>query len=209
MGEVSKGEGRTVLFVSHNMAAIQQLCNHLIYLRNGIVDYKGAVLDGLNIYFNSIRQANDSNKEVFRKRNKDNKKAIITGFDVRLDKDTNSLSIFVNVEARLLMEKIEVAVGINDALGTRLVTFHSRFTQQQFNLKQGVNKFVCDTENFFLKQDNYSINIFLGSQYETLDYLDVPVDFEIPEYSFYDAGLIPDSSQGYIMARHNWSLKNN
>jgi lipopolysaccharide transport system ATP-binding protein len=35
MGEVSKGEGRTVLFVSHNMGAIKQLCNKGILLQNG------------------------------------------------------------------------------------------------------------------------------------------------------------------------------
>jgi lipopolysaccharide transport system ATP-binding protein len=35
MGEVSKGEGRTVLFVSHNMTSIKQLCNKGILLENG------------------------------------------------------------------------------------------------------------------------------------------------------------------------------
>lgn len=37
MGEVSKGEGRTVLFVSHNMASIKQLCKNAISLENGEV----------------------------------------------------------------------------------------------------------------------------------------------------------------------------
>ena len=35
MGDVSKGEGRTVLFVSHNMAAVKSLCNKGIFLENG------------------------------------------------------------------------------------------------------------------------------------------------------------------------------
>ena len=40
MGDVSKGEGRTVLFVSHNMAAISNLCSKAIYLKNGsLIDY--------------------------------------------------------------------------------------------------------------------------------------------------------------------------
>lgn len=37
MGDVSKGEGRTVLFVSHNMSAIQKLCNTSIFLEKGII----------------------------------------------------------------------------------------------------------------------------------------------------------------------------
>lgn len=35
MDDVSKGEGRTILFVSHNMTAINSLCNRVIYLKNG------------------------------------------------------------------------------------------------------------------------------------------------------------------------------
>jgi ABC-type polysaccharide/polyol phosphate transport system ATPase subunit len=41
MGDVSKGEGRTVLFVSHNMSAVQKLCNNVIFLNNGIIDSIG------------------------------------------------------------------------------------------------------------------------------------------------------------------------
>jgi lipopolysaccharide transport system ATP-binding protein len=37
MGDVSKGEGRTILFVSHNMTAINSLCKQVIYLKNGHV----------------------------------------------------------------------------------------------------------------------------------------------------------------------------
>lgn len=41
MGEVSKGEGRTVLFVSHNMHAIKTLCNRAIYMQNGTLRSDG------------------------------------------------------------------------------------------------------------------------------------------------------------------------
>ncbi len=41
MGEVSKGEGRTVLFVSHNMGSISQLCDNSILLQNGLLDEFG------------------------------------------------------------------------------------------------------------------------------------------------------------------------
>ena len=43
MGDVSKGEGRTVLFVSHNMSAIAQLCRSAILLENGRLSQYGAV----------------------------------------------------------------------------------------------------------------------------------------------------------------------
>ncbi len=50
MNDVSKGEGRTVLFVSHNMGAIKNLCNKGIVLDNGVVTFQGDTTDAINKY---------------------------------------------------------------------------------------------------------------------------------------------------------------
>ena len=50
MKDVSKGEGRTVLFVSHNMASIKQLCKTGILLDKGKVTFSGSVLDTVAEY---------------------------------------------------------------------------------------------------------------------------------------------------------------
>lgn len=50
MQDVSKGEGRTVLFVSHNMAAVRSLCTRGIMLKNGTVDFIGSIPETLNHY---------------------------------------------------------------------------------------------------------------------------------------------------------------
>lgn len=50
MGDVSKGEGRTVLFVSHNIGAVKTLCQKGIYLKNGLLDYKGEIEETISQY---------------------------------------------------------------------------------------------------------------------------------------------------------------
>jgi len=50
MGEVSKGEGRTVLFVSHNMASVESLCNQGIVLDNGFVLFEGGMKQSISSY---------------------------------------------------------------------------------------------------------------------------------------------------------------
>lgn len=50
MQDVSQGDGRTVLFVSHNMASIRQLCKHGILLENGCVKSIGDVDDIVDLY---------------------------------------------------------------------------------------------------------------------------------------------------------------
>jgi lipopolysaccharide transport system ATP-binding protein len=50
MQDVSKGEGRTVLFVSHNMASIKALCKTGILLQNGNVNFDGKIDDVVDLY---------------------------------------------------------------------------------------------------------------------------------------------------------------
>ena len=50
MQDVSKGEGRTVLFVSHNMGSIRQLCNRGVVLDKGLVEYDGDVGEAIALY---------------------------------------------------------------------------------------------------------------------------------------------------------------
>lgn len=50
MQDVSQGEGRTVLFVSHNMMSVQRLCKHGILLENGSIKYTGDISDTIHSY---------------------------------------------------------------------------------------------------------------------------------------------------------------
>ncbi len=50
MQDVSRGQGRTVLFVSHNMAAVRSLCTRGVMLKNGTIDFVGSIPDTLDHY---------------------------------------------------------------------------------------------------------------------------------------------------------------
>lgn len=64
MDEVADS-GRTVLFVSHNMAAVGQLCDRCITLQGGGVHFDGGVKEGIEAYFKSIGRANSAAIVVF------------------------------------------------------------------------------------------------------------------------------------------------
>lgn len=55
MGEISAGQGRTVLFVSHNMTSVQNLCKTGILLSKGTVKYGGLINDVINEYQEKIK----------------------------------------------------------------------------------------------------------------------------------------------------------
>lgn len=204
MKDVS-GEGRTVIFVSHNMAAVHQLCNEVVYLKAGVLQFRGSVNEGLARYNDSINSSKERMEELLLKRNVGNKKAYIADAEVIRHQDRITINILVKAIQEL--SKTEIAVGINDEIGNRIITFHSRFTNQTFDLKEGINKLTCEASNINLKTGAYSMNIFVGNKYETLDFTDTPLDFDIPEYVFYPGGITPDSSHGSVMTKHNWEIK--
>jgi lipopolysaccharide transport system ATP-binding protein len=55
MGDVSKGEGRTILFVSHNMDSIRTLCNKGMVLKNGGIQFNGEVDNAISSYLRNSK----------------------------------------------------------------------------------------------------------------------------------------------------------
>ena len=53
MQDISKGEGRTVLFVSHNMASVKKLCKTGIVLENGSIVFNGNIEQSVNFYISN------------------------------------------------------------------------------------------------------------------------------------------------------------
>ncbi len=59
IGEVSKGSGRTVLFVSHNMSAVKQLCSRALVFKNGQLEYQSSVSNAVG-YYQKIQELSSS-----------------------------------------------------------------------------------------------------------------------------------------------------
>ena len=64
MGDISKGEGRTVLFVSHNMAAVQSLCSHGLVIDKGNIVFDGNVTDSINKYLDLGNKVESSDANI-------------------------------------------------------------------------------------------------------------------------------------------------
>lgn len=81
MDEVSKREGRTILFVSHNLAAVEHLCQKAIYLNKGLIAYNGSINTGIKYYLKEHSRSIPNKKsglyvETVRIRNQDSVESI-------------------------------------------------------------------------------------------------------------------------------------
>ncbi|MDA8910768.1 ABC transporter ATP-binding protein, partial [Crocinitomicaceae bacterium] len=107
MQDVSKGEGRTVLFVSHNMSSVRNLCSSAILLENGMVSFSGSVDKTITQYLTS-----GLNKETIEI--KFDKNEIVSGFK-KIYFSNKSQNIFdwsENIKINFLFEIVDKAYAI-------------------------------------------------------------------------------------------------
>jgi lipopolysaccharide transport system ATP-binding protein len=198
MEEVTHKEGRTILFVSHNLAAIQGLCPKSFLLDKGSLIKAGHTSDVINLYINSFLQ-----KQEILKKNP-NKKIYIDNIIVH-ENNPGEFTFRIIIHSQVEEKKLQIGIGIDNTFQQRLTTLFSRWYNKNLELKPGANTFQCKTNNFFLKPGNYHLNIFAGNHFEAFDYIEQATMFEVKPYSFFPSNNIPDDTQGNIMVKQDWN----
>ena len=177
MKEVSTKEGRTVLFVSHNMGAIRALCQTAIILKNGTTHYIGTVEDGVANYLR-ISDENFQNSLLERTDREGNGKFKFIAIDIKNGKGERTNSVFCNEKTSIEIEfnqvgidltKLIITVGFKD-INNGLIAFFST-DEMGFILNDRTNFFMLDIPHISLRPSNYSIWLF--ASYETTS----PSDF--------------------------------
>ena len=120
MQDVSKNEGRTVLFVSHNMASIQQLCQTGLILSNGTISFSGKISEAIQRYMMNEEKIHSLDDEGFfdldKIRDNVNSNNLFKKIRVLNNKNVPSKS-FYNLES------LKVEVILNDQVNNSSVDF--------------------------------------------------------------------------------------
>lgn len=164
MGDVTKGEGRTVLFVSHNMGSVKSLCQDAILMSNGSINYIGNVDNTINKYFNTNKQVNSNQYDYTAVGNNIFKLEQITfqnkGLEV-IDIISDDKEILFKTKFILNSnqpERYHITYHIQNDYGETLFSFGT--FQYNQNLKEGENLIVCKFPAKFFQSGNYYFSLF-------------------------------------------------
>jgi lipopolysaccharide transport system ATP-binding protein len=206
MGDISKGEGRTVLFVSHNISAILNLCSAGIYLKNGSLLSLGDCSSVVKEYFDD-RLNSKSDKVQIDSTNKDvwlvdmnfqsESSMVIRTFD--------DVNVNIIIESKKKLENVLVGIGINDMNENRVVTFFSKFYNSSFDLNIGLNNIGCSITNFCIKPGLYTVEVYIGDGYNIYDYYDKGFKLYVEVSDNKSQLIYPDSSQGNLVLNQKWN----
>jgi lipopolysaccharide transport system ATP-binding protein len=184
MQDISRNGGRTVLFVSHNMAAIRQLCSKTIILENGSVIFEGNTNEGIDVYFNLNEESKIRNGVCLSDNISENpfiKKVVITNsvnFEEPSVKFYHNEEILLNIEYSNQIPIVTFTVGIAllDLHKNKLFTNHFDFTQSR--VKAG--KIRCKIPKDIFNQGVYSFDVAIFQKGGTVfNYLENICEFEI------------------------------
>jgi lipopolysaccharide transport system ATP-binding protein len=202
MNDVSKGEGRTVLFVSHNMAAVQNLCFKGILLENGIIKKTGVINDVLAEYLVSTKIENVKLSEnTNRKGNgflkftdgffiSDNDNNIETFKDLKI-----KLNFELNFPSKIMQSRIDI--GINNFMGDRVAWLSSNVVISEFSIFSNSIEFLI--KDLPLAPGDYTLNIYSEINNEIADWLTEVMPFTIIEKDYYKTGKLTLKNQGNIL----------
>lgn len=133
MQDVSQGQGRTVLFVSHNMASVKMLCNSGIVLKNGMIDKVGNIQECVQHYIRHqiseitshmlISDKNRVDKGQY-KREIEFKEAWILNDNPAEMANDEPLKIRLRIKRNSFVSKSQFAVGIINELNTCVAYYH-------------------------------------------------------------------------------------
>lgn len=173
MKDVSTGEGKTVLFVSHNMTSVQKLCEGGLFLKNGAVDLFGKIADCIERYNSTINQ---DEKNILQKVIIDDSFRVYQDMQRRIasfisiefcNKHSNNLfssseelSLVITIKSIKKLENFRIAIGINSIDDTPVGL---SFSQETLHIKEQEELIVVLTlKNHYLAKGSYYINLSLG-----------------------------------------------
>jgi lipopolysaccharide transport system ATP-binding protein len=207
------GEGRTVLFVSHNMAAVQQLCSRAVLLENGEIKADGEVKDVTQSYLMSVKKLGE--KSLFERKDR-------TGGDIAkfisiefFDRDSGEVLNVIdsgrNLEIKIELDSSRV---INDSLTVSIVFFNiygsymfacqSDAIGKTFSMQQGKNSFSCMIDRFPLKEGNYFYNLIAYRGNQILDWVREAGTISVIDSDYYGTGKIPATSYSGVLIDYDW-----
>lgn len=210
MKDVSRGQGRTVLFVSHNMASVKSLCSAGILLQHGGISFQGSIEHTVNNYLN-INQHSATQFEEAARYDCHEFKLINLWVGVPQSDKTPDEYDTIEIGCELLIktnDHIHLTYVLYGALEEPLFTFTHAHTGNS-RLKKGLNQVVCNIPNGFLNIGDYSLSLYLIKDRRTSIFTEQSILTFRVEAGERPIGAWMGKEPGFIKPSFEWKIEVN
>ncbi|HLM21761.1 MAG TPA: ABC transporter ATP-binding protein [Propionibacteriaceae bacterium] len=202
-------EGRTVLFVSHNMAIIQALCSRVVVLDRGRVIADGAPDNAIGVYLKTLERVNTT--DLLDRTDRSGRGAIlvktaeVTGGLSGVIRSGEPLSIIV--EPTGVLRDSTCALHFHNALGQPVATLDSSAPSKRDEQEEDASRavFRCDVSELLLVPGAYRVDITLTGDGYRQDVLPGAVMFDVEQGMVGERAVTP-GGVGDVAMPHRWRV---
>ncbi len=210
--ETVSRSGRTILFVSHSMAAVQSLCTRAIVLRSGLVALDGQISEAIAEYQATADRAEydiDLREHAARVI-----KVEPSLSRLRILDDSGSAGVLtvgrsatftVDVLPRRRLRNAAVALHFIAPLGQRVMTLHSGYQAQATGAIDSPSRFECCCPALQLAPGRYRIVVAIAAAGEQLDRIEPATSIEVAPADYYSTGKVPPQGDGVFWPTALWT----
>ena len=169
LGDVARLDSRTILFVSHNMAAIEALCQRCIYLEKGRVAFDGSTADAISRYLSAGSESHESAVGVFdldgepgNERGYLRRLRVLskTGQPVDSVRMGDGFTLIVEVDGLADMHGTQVGIQIRSQLDQMLISIGTNQKQARtVSPHHDTEEFVFECDRMPLVPGNYTLTV--------------------------------------------------
>lgn len=214
MNDIAK-QGRTVLFVSHNMPAVVNLCTRAIVLNRGQVITDSTVDAGVEMYFRLLKEATSTSLTNRTDRKGDGRLRILSvehrnfrGEAVPAGASGAPLTLALQYESRdgCSLRGVHVAIGIHGQFDENLFHLATDTAEADFAHLPARGEIICTIPELPLQPGSYSFNLFCEVGGETADWIQGAGTIEVEAGDFFGSGRLPPHNQGPFLVRNSWQV---
>ena len=217
MSDVSKS-GRTILFVSHNMSAVQNLCGRAIVLGQGRLTFDGSTQEAIDHYVHTVYGEGRSGSHIIdlmkEGRRAGQRTPLLKTLELYTDEGlpakclSYGASFIVHTRCRLdePVPNVSIRVSFNTLVGECVFVADSGFDRAcVIEELAGERVFVCEVPSLSLIPGEYMINVALCARGSAIDRVEDATRFMILPADYYGTGTLP--KYGRCVLPHRWYIK--
>ncbi|WP_053976087.1 ABC transporter ATP-binding protein [Mangrovimonas xylaniphaga] len=208
MKEVSRGGERTVLFVSHNMASIQNLCSKVLVMQNGTFAYMGDTEDGVNFYLKQSREqiSLKLNERMDRTNGKnlrftDIKLLNFKGEVVEQAMSGMEVKFEISYSLKISLKNVAFRLVISNIDGQDLFLCNNAFSDKRIDINSE-GKFVFRIPKFPLPEGEYFIQLSAYSDKGIEDDIESVLKLDVEKGDFFLTGNVPVKKDGIFVEHY-------
>ena len=209
MGEIAHS-GRTILFVSHNLAAVAALCTRAILIDSGQLLADGDVDDVITHYLSSVQTTAGGRLDHRQDRQGDGRLKIVradvlgaAGGPVRTGDD---VVVRLQYESEGGDGDVVASIAVEGPMGEPVFYASNRVTGQTLRSHGSGGEIECMFPRLPLLEGRYSLTFHVSVNGVLADWVRNAVYFEVFDADVFGSGNLPPTTHGRVMVEQQWDL---